>query len=174
MRRDFGKEAFAFDYRSIQSFEDACDKLGISKRTPFIPTANGYSQEALEQSEAMYKLLVICYAINDGLMYDENGYTWRPAYCFFNKDGLKAMGEEERKEKHVRFLSAASAANSGFVGYSFVTKGVRCVTTGARCVTAGACYESPLYVNSEEKALYLDEQFRDLLFTFYGIKVKED
>lgn len=167
LEKIFGKEAFAFDYRSIKSFEDACDKLGISKRTPVIPTASEYCKEALEQSEAMYKLLVICKAINDGQQYDEDGYTWAPIYYFYTKDELKEMGEERRKAKHIQLLSAAHASNAEH-------SGVRCASAGYRGANTGAAGGFPLCANSEEKALYLDEQFRDLIYTCYGIKVKEE
>lgn len=167
LEKIFGKEAFAFDYRSIKSFEDACDKLGISKRTPVIPAANEYCKEAQEQSEAMYKLLVICKAINDGRQYDEDGYTWAPIYYFYTKDELKKMGEEKRKAKHIQLLSAATAH------YSEVA-GVRCAYAYHRGAYTDALYGFPLCANSEEKALYLDEQFRDLIYKCYGIKIKEE
>jgi hypothetical protein len=167
LEKIFGKEAFAFDYRTIKSFEDACDKLGISKRTPVVPTANEYCKEALEQSEAMYKLLVICKAINDGQQYDEEGYTWAPIYYFYTKDELKEMGEEKRKARHIQLLSAA---NAGLAELS----GVRCAYANHRGAFTYAYYGFPLCANSEEKALYLDEQFRDLIYTCYGIKVKEE
>ena len=167
LEKIFGKEAFVFDYRSIKSFEDACDKLGISKRTPVIPTANEYCKEAQEQSEAMYKLLVICKAINDGQQYDEDGYTWAPIYYFYTKDELKEMGEEKRKAKHIQLLSAASVGNSEFAGVRYAYAFYPGAHTNAYC-------GFPLCVNSEEKALYLDEQFRDLIYTCCGIKVKEE
>lgn len=167
LEKIFGKEAFAFDYRTIKSYEDACDKLGMSKRTPVIPTANEYSKEALEQSEAMYKLLVICKAINDGQQYDKAGYTWAPIYYFYTKDELKEMGEEKRKEKHIQLLSAANAFDSE-------TAGVCCAFAYNRGADTYAHYGFPLCANSKEKALYLDEQFRDLIYTCYGFKVKEE
>ena len=167
LEKIFGKEAFVFDYRTIKSFEDACDKLGISKRTPAAPTANGYCKEAQEQSEAMYKLLVICKAINDGRQYDEDGCTWAPIYYFYTKNELEEMGEEKRKAKHIQLLSAAYAYNSE-------SAGVRCAYASGRGADADAYYGFPLCANSEEKALYLDEQFRDLIYTCYGIKVKEE
>ena len=167
LEKIFGKEAFAFDYRTIKSFEDACDKLGISKRTPVVPTEDEYCKEAQEQSEAMYKLLVICKAINDGQQYDEDGYTWEPIYYFYTKDELKEMGEGNRKAKHIQLLSAAYAYNSE-------SAGVRCAYASDRGADADAYYGFPLCANSEEKALYLDEQFRDLIYTCYGIKVKEE
>lgn len=167
LEKIFGKEAFAFDYRTIKSYGDACDKLGISKRTPVIPTANEYCEDALEQSEAMYKLLVICKVINDGQQYDEDGYTWAPIYYFYTKDELKEMGEENRKAKHIQLLSAACAGYSEYAG-------VRGAYASHRGAHTNASYGFPLCANSKEKALYLDEQFRDLIYTCYGIKVKEE
>lgn len=167
LEKIFGKDVFAFDYRSIKSFEDACEKLGISNKTPVINTANAVCTAALEQSEAMYKLLVICEAVNDGQPYDEDGYTWAPIYYLYSKEELKRMGEEERKKKHIQLLSAADADDSEVAG-------VRCAFASYRGASTYASSGFPLCANSEKKALYLDEQFRDLIYTCYGIKVKEE
>lgn len=167
LEKIFGKEAFAFDYHSIKSFEDACEKLGISNKLPVINTANNIYTAALEQSVAMYKLLVICEAINDGQQYDEDGYTWAPIYYLYTKEEIEEMGEATRQEKHIQLLSAAFANDSE-------TAGVRCAFAHNRGAYTYAIYGFPLCANSKEKALYLDEQFRDLIYTCYGIKVKEE
>lgn len=105
----FGREAFAFDFRSIKSFEDACKHLGISDELPAQRAGVAYDKEAVEQSLAAYKLMVICKAINNGQQYDEDGDTWFPLYYFYTKSELERMGEDERKRKGIQLLSAVNA-----------------------------------------------------------------
>ena len=163
----FGAEPFAFNYREIKSFEDACKHLGISTELPAQRAGVEYCKEAVEQSMAAYKLMVICKAINNGQQYDEDGDTWFPVYWFYIKKELEDMGEDERKRKGIQLLSAAGA-------YSTEAAGVRCAYANTRGAYAHATYGFPLCANSEEKALYLDEQFRSLIYECYGIKVQEE
>lgn len=163
----FGAEPFAFNYREIKSFEDACKHLGISTELPAQRAGVEYCKEAVEQSLAAYKLMVICQAINNGQQYDEDGDTWFPVYWLYTKKELENMGEDERKRKGIQLLSAAFAHDTGLAG-------VRCASADSRGASAVALYGFPLCANSEEKALYLDEQFRSLIYQCYGIKVKEE
>ena len=163
----FGAEPFTFNYREIKSFEDACKHLGISTELPAQRAGVEYCKEAVEQSLAAYKLMVICKAINNGQQYDEDGDTWFPVYWFYTKKELEDMGEDERKRKGIQLLSAAIAGYAEFAG-------VRYAYAYSRCAGALAVYGFPLCANSEEKALYLDEQFRSLIYQCYGIKVKEE
>ena len=163
----FGAEPFTFNYRDIKSFEDACKHLGISTELPAQRAGVEYCKEAVEQSLAAYKLMVICKAINNGQQYDKDGDTWFPVYWFYTKKELENMGEYERKRKGIQLLSAASA---------FYTEdaGVRCAHAYHRGAYTNTNFGFPLCANSEEKALYLDEQFRSLIYQCYGIKVKEE
>ena len=163
----FGKEPFEFNYREIKSFEDACKHLGISTELPAQRAGVEYCKEAVEQSLAAYKLMVICKAINNGQQYDEDGDTWFPVYWFYTKKELEDMGEDERKRKGIQLLSACGAAGAGYAG-------VRYASADGRGADTAAHYGFPLCANSEEKALYIDEQFRSLIYQCYGIKVKEE
>ena len=163
----FGAEPFAFNYREIKSFEDACKHLGISTELPEQRAGVEYCKEAVEQSLAAYKLMVICKAINNGQQYDEDGDTWFPVYWLYTKKELENMGEDERKRKGIQLLSAAYAGDTELAG-------VRCAGADSRGAAAAALYGFPLFANSEEEALYLDEQFRSLIYQCYGIKVKEE
>lgn len=167
MEKLFGSEVFAFYYRDIKSYEDACEYLGISTDLPVTSLFTEYCEEALEQSAAVYKLIVICKALNNGQQYDKNGTTWYPYYYFYTKIELERMGEKERKEKGIQLLSACSA---GYARHA----GVRAGNVSYRSANTHADYGFPLYVNSEEKALYLDEQFRSLIYQCYGIKVRDE
>ena len=163
----FGAEPFAYNFREIKSFEDACKHLGISTELPAQHAGIEYCKEAVEQSLAAYKLMVICKAINNGQQYDEDGYTWFPVYWLYTKKELENMGEDERKRKGIQLLSAAYATSTEHAG-------VRCASAIHRGAYTNAYFGFPLCANSEEKALYLDEQFRSLIYQCYGIKVKEE
>lgn len=163
----FGAEPFAFNYREIKSFEDACKHLGISTELPAQRAGVEYCKEAVEQSMAAYKLMVICKAINNGQQYDEDGDTWFPVYWFYTKDELENMTEDERKRKGIQLLSAANANLTEYAVVRYAYANYRGASTYANS-------GFPLCANSEEKALYLDEQFRSLIYQCYGIKVKEE
>lgn len=165
LRELFGAEAFKFDFRSIKTYADACHHLGMSEH--LITGTPDCDKEALQMASAAYKLIVICKALNNGQQYDENGSTWCPIYWFYTKEELEDMGEEKRKAKGIKLLSAA---NASYAEYS----GVRCANTFTRCANTGAYCGFPLVLNSEEKAKYVAEQFEALIFQCYGIKVKEE
>ncbi|WP_279167795.1 hypothetical protein [Muribaculum intestinale] len=165
LRELFGAEAFKFDFRSIKTYADACHHLGMSEH--LITGTPDCDKEALQMASAAYKLIVICKALNNGQQYDENGSTWCPIYWFYTKEELEDMGEEKRKAKGIKLLSAAYA---GYAEFS----GVRCAVTSYRCAITDASYGFPLVLNSEEKAKYVAEQFEALIFQCYGIKVKEE
>lgn len=165
LRELFGAEAFKFDFRSIKTYADACHHLGMSEH--LLTGTPNCDKEALQMASAAYKLMVICKALNNGQQYDENGSTWCPIYWFYTKEELEDMGEEKRKAKGIKLLSAASA-------YHAEHSGVRCAGTIYRCANTDADYGFPLVLNSEEKAKYVAEQFEALIFQCYGIKVKEE
>ncbi|MCM1439978.1 MAG: hypothetical protein NC131_12370 [Roseburia sp.] len=172
LRELFGAEAFKFDYRSIKSFEDACEHLGISSclevRFADNPTnIPAYCNEYAAQAAAVYMLKIICKALNNGQPYDENGTTWCPIYWFYTKEELAEMGEAERKKQGIKLLSAANAHYAELAG-------IRCADTYNRCANANASCGFPLVLNSKEKAEYVAEQFEALIFQCYGIKVKEE
>lgn len=173
LRELFGAEAFKFDYRSIKSFEDACEHLGISSWVEFkfaqeefnpIPR---YCKEYAAQAAAVYMLKIICEALNNGQPYDEDGTTWCPIYWFYTKEELAEMGEAERKKQGIKLLSAADAYDAEY-------SGGRCAITIDRCAYTVAYYGFPLVLNSKEKAEYVAEQFEALIFQCYGIKVREE
>lgn len=161
----FGKETFEFNYREIKSFEDACKHLGISNCVPINRGGFDIDVQAAKQSAAMYKIMVICKAICNGKYTDEDGDILCPIYWFYTKKELEDMGEDERKRKGIQLLSACGALYAEAAG-------VRCAV--ARGAHTHASCGFPLFANSNEMAEYLDEQFRDLIYQCYGIKVKQE
>lgn len=165
----FGEDVFKFDFRSIKTYKDACKHLGLdgSKEVFNIDDCNSFNKKAMQQADAVYRLITICDAINNGQKYDKNGTTWFPVYYFYTKEEIERMGEEKRKEKGIKLLSSANAYYSEHAG-------VRCATATDRGAYTGAYWGFPLCLTSEEKALYVAEQFESLIFRCYGIEVKED
>lgn len=165
----FGEDVFKFDFRSIKTYKDACKHLGLdgSKEVFNIDDCNSFNKKAMQQADAVYRLITICDAINNGQKYDKNGTTWFPVYYFYTKEEIERMGEEKRKEKGIKLLSSAYANNSE-------VSGVRCANANYRGSLTNTDWGFPLCLTSEEKALYVAEQFESLIFRCYGIEVKED
>lgn len=163
----FGKETFEFNYREIKSFEDACKHLGISNCVPINRGGFDIDVQAAKQSAAMYKIMVICKAICNGKYTDEDGDILFPIYWFYTKKELEDMGEDERKRQGIQLLSACASSNAGSAGVCYAYVDSRSANTDAH-------YGFPLFANSNEMAEYLDEQFRDLIYQCYGIKVKQE
>ena len=120
----FGEDVFKFDFRSIKTYKDACKHLGLdgSKEVFNIDDCNSFNKKAMQQADAVCRLITICDAINNGQKYDKNGATWFPVYYFYTKEEIERMGEEKRKEKGIKLLSSANANNSE-------NSGVRCANT---------------------------------------------
>lgn len=153
-----------FDFHEIKTFEDACQRLGISCFG--VACHIGGDMEAFSQAKALYKLLVIQKAINNGVWCDEGGWSYYPYWVLDSKEEMGRMTEKEKQRKGIRQL--LSCANAGAVEVS----GVRCslaVNRGAYAVTNSGF---PLCYNSYEAALYAAKQFENLFFDYYGIKVK--
>lgn len=162
----FGHEAFAFDYREVDSYEQACKILGIEPREF---KAVGDRPQYMRMANAMQQLLVICEAINaNGQWYDEDGWGYYPVFVLYSKEEMAEMGEAKCKEYGIHQLLAAALAI--YAEYA----GVRCANTANRGASTNATYGFPLCLNSEEKAKYVGEQFFELCCACYGITPKMD
>lgn len=154
-----------FDFHEIKTFEDACKKLGIMKIPSFINSLG--DTESCLQANALYKLLIIQKAMNNGKCCNENGFSYSPYWMFYTKDDIACLSEEEKQSLNIRsIISCVVAPDTG-------VSGVRC--TGV-CTRSGLIFTDggfPLRFNSKKAALYAAKQFEDLFFKFYGIKVKE-
>ena len=163
----YGKEPFAFDYHEIKTFADACERLGISSEIPSQRANVAYDKEAVEQSMALYQLIVIQRAINDGVWCDEDGDQWFPYWALYSKEEMAEMSDADKERKGIRQLLSCAYA------YYSEHAGVRCADAfhrGAHTITP---YGFPFVYNSEETALYAAQQFESLFFKFYGFKLKE-
>lgn len=160
----FGEKVFEFDYTSIKTFEDACKRKGIG--TTGIQVHGVWDEKAYSQANAMYKLMVIQDAINDGKPLDEDGDAWYPYWVLYSKEEIAEMGEGKRKENGIALLSCVGA------GYS-EPAGVRGASAGTRGANTSAYYGFPLRFGSRGKALYAGEQFESLYLQYYGLKLQE-
>lgn len=154
-----------FDFHEIKTFEDACKKLGIMKIPSFINSLG--DTEACLQANALYKLLIIQKAINNGKWRDEEGWSYYPYWVLYSKEEMEHMSEEEKQRRGIKqLLSCAGAINTE-------SSGVRCAGADYRGADTYTLFGFPLCFNSEEAALYAANKFEDLFFQYYGIKVKE-
>lgn len=168
MRELFGADALKFDYTSIKTYADACDVLGMPEHLMQSDTRGIMEFQAM--ANAVYKLLVICKAMNSdtGSYYDKDGWGYYPVFVLYSKQEMEEMGEAKCKEKGIHQLLAAADAY-----YSDIS-GVRCAYTNPRGAIADATYGFPLCLNSEEKAKYVGKQFFELCCACYGVTPKMD
>lgn len=154
-----------FDFHEIKTFEDACKKLEIMKIPSFINSLG--DTESCLQANALYKLLIIQKAMNNGKWRDEEGWSYYPYWKLYSKEEMERMSEEEKQRKGIRQLLSCAVA------YATENVGVRCAYAAYRGAYADTTFGFPLCFNSKEAALYAAKQFEDLFFQYYGIKVKE-
>ncbi len=155
MTMETNKETF--DFHEIKTFEDARRKLNWEE----LQLAD---KEAQPQAEALYKLLIIQKAINNNVWCDEDGWNYYPYWVLFSKEEIESMSEEERQKKGIRQLRQCAGT---------WISGVRCAHVDGRGAYTYTDCSFPLRYNSKEAALYAANQFEDLFFQYYGIKVKE-
>lgn len=161
----FGEELFKFDYHDIKTYADACEKLGMKEH--LLTGSEGGDREAQRQAQALYKLLIIQKAMNNGVWRDKDGWSYYPYWVLYSKEEMERMSEEEKQRKGIKQL--LSCANA----YNTENAGVRCTGANIRGAYTDANYGFPLFFNSEEAALYAAKQFESLFFDYYGIKIKE-
>lgn len=152
-----------FDFHEIETFADACMRLGISAESLHVDSLG--DKEAFLQANALYKLLIIQKAINNGVWCDKDGWSYYPYWVLFSEKGMKRMSENEKQIYDFKELTLCINANPT------IYSGVSCaVARSGAMVTA---YGFPLFYHSEEAARYAAKQFEYLFFQYYGIKVKE-
>lgn len=153
-----------YSFESIKTFADACAKLGINADA--FNVSNGVDQQAQRQAQALYKLLIIQKAINNGVSRDKNGQTYNTYWILYTMDEMKSMSEDKKLYKGVKPILSCTCADlskySG-VGNLFVPN---------RDAEPILNMSFPFCFNSEEAALYAAKQFESLFFDYYGIKVQ--
>lgn len=153
-----------FDFHKIETFADACMRLGISAES--LQADSLGDVEALLQANAFYRLLIIQKAMNNGTWSDKNGWSYYPYWVFYSKEEMERMSEEERQRNGIKQLLSCADANG------VESAGVRCAVANRRGANTGTYYGFPLCFNSEEAALYAAKKFEDLFFQYYGIIIK--
>lgn len=153
-----------FDFHEIKTFADACEKLGMKEH--LLTGSMGGDRETQGQAQALYKLLIIQKAMNNGVWRDKDGWSYYPYWKLYSKEEMERMSEEEKQRKGIRQLLSCAVA------YATENVGVRCAYAAYRGAYADTTFGFPLCFNSEEAALYAAKQFEDLFFQYYGIKVK--
>ena len=161
----WGEEPFRFDYHDIKTFEDACHHLGISYNTLY--RGDGADVEAYKQANALYKLLIIQKAMNNGVWCDKNGWSYYPYWVLYSKKEMERMSEEEKQRKGVKPLLSC-------VGDVYEKgSGVRSMAAHYSGAFTAAYCDTTFCFNSEEAALYAAKQFESLFFDYYGITIKK-
>lgn len=160
----FGEKIFEFDYTSIKTFEDACNRIRVSANA--LSAVGSHFNRAFVQANALYKLIIIQEAINDGQPLDEDGDAWYPYWVLYSKEEIAEMGEDKRKANNIKLLSCVSSDNAEIAG----VRGANAHNRGASTHTNSGF---PLCFGSEEKALYAGKQFESLYLQYYGLKLQE-
>lgn len=160
----FGEKIFEFDYTSIKTFEDACNRIRVSANA--LSAVGSHFNRAFVQANALYKLIIIQEAINDGQPLDEDGDAWYPYWVLYSKEEIAEMGEDKRKANNIKLLSCVSSFNAE-------TAGVRGANAYSRGAYTSTLFGFPLCFGSEEKALYAGKHFESLYLQYYGLKLQE-
>ena len=167
------------DYKTIKSYEDACEVLGL---TPILsenrnkvlcaqfPDHYDFRQNMPKHIIALMKLEIISRALwgkNFQPEPDAEGKKtyWYPWFALYTKKEIESMSEEDRKS--IRGALLAGTANSGAnAGFGFLDTGTRSSYSSA-AVGFRLCQETP------EKAAYFGKQFIELWAEYlaFGFKV---
>lgn len=154
-----------FDFHEIKTFKDACEKLGMKEH--LLTGSMGGDREAQGQAQALYKLLIIQKAMNNGKCCNKNGYSYYPHWNFYTETLIKYETEKSKKEKGIKKIFPYDYMLDKEYSY------VRCSPISHCTPFAETSNGFPLCFNSNEAAIYAAKQFEDLFFQYYGIKVKE-
>lgn len=169
------------DYKTIKSYEDACDVLGLSpilseNRNKALcaqfPDHYDFRQNMPKHIIALMKLEIISRALWGKSFEPEpdaegNKIYWYPWFALYTKDEVDRMSDEERKSLCGALFGghANYGANAGF-GY---------LSANNRSSRSNASSGFRLCQETEEKAAYFGRQFIELWAEYlaYGFKVTE-
>ena len=167
------------DYKTIKSYEDACEVLGL---TPILsenrnkvlcaqfPDHYDFRQNMPKHIIALMKLEIISRALwgkNFQPEPDAEGKKtyWYPWFALYTKKEIESMSEEDRKS--IRGALLAGYANRG------ASAGFGCLHTPSRSSRSGASIGFRLCQETPEKAAYFGKQFIELWAEYlaFGFKV---
>lgn len=183
----FGEDVFETakptldDYKTIKSYEDACDVLGLSpilseNRNKALcaqfPDHYDFRQNMPKHIIALMKLEIISRALWGKSFEPEpdaegNKIYWYPWFALYTKDEVDRMSDEERKSL-CGALFGGNAYNGASAGFGFLTANYRASNSSAS-IGFRLCQET------EEKSAYFGRQFIELWAEYlaYGFKVTE-
>lgn len=169
------------DYKTIKSYEDACDVLGLSpilseNRNKALcaqfPDHYDFRQNMPKHIIALMKLEIISRALWGKSFEPEpdaegNKIYWYPWFALYTKDEVDRMSDEERKSL-CGALFGGVAVVGAFAGFGYLYAVVR-----SSCSSASVGFR--LCQETEEKAEYFGRQFIELWAEYlaYGFKVTE-
>ena len=158
----FGKDIGKYDYHDIKTFEDACNKLNIPS-TELNNHNGGVLIESFRQAQALYKLLIIQKAINNGVCHDKKGWCYYPYWELYSDKHIKRIGGLSRLGIDVEEIESCSSMISENI------KAVKFQSVGNHMEGSETGFAFPICYNSEAAALYAGRQFKSLFFEYYGI-----
>lgn len=169
------------DYKTIKSYEDACDVLGLSpilseNRNKALcaqfPDHYDFRQNMPKHIIALMKLEIISRALWGKSFEPEpdaegNKIYWYPWFALYTKDEVDRMSDEERK--------SLCGALFGGVAHNGAYAGFGCLAAYYRSSYSLAHIGFRLCQETEEKAAYFGRQFIELWAEYlaYGFKVTE-
>lgn len=169
------------DYKTIKSYEDACDVLGLSpilseNRNKTLcaqfPDHYDFRQNMPKHIIALMKLEIISRALWGKSFEPEpdaegNKIYWYPWFALYTKDEVDRMSDEERK--------SLCGALFGGDAYNGATAGFGSLHAHSRSSYSTARFGFRLCQETEEKAAYFGRQFIELWAEYlaYGFKVTE-
>lgn len=168
----FGKETFMpkFD-DSIKTWKDVCAKLKISENQDVFRRlyqdihCEQLHEKAFCKAEALYMLIAIQTAINDGIDFDDNGRSYYPYWLFYSEDEMDKF--EDCKKPHIKRVVSCDGEKD-IDGY-----GVYFADAYSRRPGHGTDYGLPISYNSKEAAEHAAKYFEDIFFEYYGIHAEK-
>lgn len=167
------------DYKTIKSYEDACEVLGL---TPILsenrnkalcaqfPDHYDFRQNMPKHIIALMKLEIISRALwgkDFQPKPDAEGKEiyWYPWFALYTKKEMEEMSEEKRKSLRGALLAGLASAGA-YAGFG-------CLSTSARSSYSDASVGFRLCQETPEKAEYFGKQFIELWAEYlaFGFKV---
>lgn len=169
------------DYKTIKSYEDACEVLGLSpilseNRNKALcaqfPDHYDFRQNMPKHIIALMKLEIISRALWGKSFQpkpDAEGKEiyWYPWFALYTKDEVKQMSDEDRKST-LGALFGGSANHGAYAGFGYLD-------AFARSSHSNAALGFRLCQETQEKAEYFGRQFIELWAEYlsYGFTVTE-